>query len=73
MEDMATYKGYDFDKKQFYTWYSMPPKYSPTNQTYIIRRGNGGGSSKIRVCEIYLERPYGPNTEYVFEVQYENF
>jgi hypothetical protein len=73
MEDMATYKGYDFNKKQFYTWYSMPPKYSPTGQTYIIRRGNGGGYSKIRVSEIYLERPYGPNTEYVFEVQYENF
>jgi hypothetical protein len=73
MEDMATYKGYDFDKKQFYTWYSMPPKYSPTGQTYIIRRGDGGGYSKIRVSEIYLERSDGPNTEYVFEVQHENF
>jgi hypothetical protein len=70
MEDMATYKGYDFDKKQFYTWYSMPPKYSPTGQTYIIRRGNGGGYSKIRVSDIYLDNNY---TNYVFEVQYENF
>jgi hypothetical protein len=43
MTDMATYRGYDFNKKQFYTWYSMPPKYSPTGQTYIIRQGDGGG------------------------------
>jgi hypothetical protein len=70
MIDMASYQGYDFNKKQFYSWYSMPPKYSPTEQIYIIKRGDGGGYSKIRVSDIYLEGPY---THYVFEVQYENF
>jgi hypothetical protein len=70
MEDMASYVGYNFDKKQFYTWYSMPPKYNPTGHTYIIRRGDGGGYAKVRISDIYLEGPY---THYVFEVQYENF
>jgi hypothetical protein len=67
---MGSYKGYNFDKKQFYQWYSMPPKYSPTGQTYIIRRGDSGGYSKIRFGDVYLEGPY---THYVFEVEYENF
>jgi hypothetical protein len=74
MIDMATYEGYNFDKKQFYRWYSMPPKYSPTGQTYIIRRGNGAGYSKIKISDIYLEGPYDKTKyDYVFEVQYENF
>jgi hypothetical protein len=70
MTDMGSYEGYYFDKKQFYKWYSMPPKYNPTGPAYIIRRGNGGGYSKIRVSDIYLEGLY---THYVFEIQYENF
>jgi hypothetical protein len=70
MTDRASYVGYTFDKKQFYTWYKMPPVFSPTNQTYIIRRGNGGGHSKIQVSDIYLDDNY---TNYVFEVRYENF
>jgi hypothetical protein len=74
MTDMGTYVGYNFDKKQFYKWYSMPPKYSPTGQTYIIKRGNGGGYSKIKISDIYLEGPYSGNKyDYVFEVQYKNF
>jgi hypothetical protein len=70
MTDMASYEGYNFDRKQFYRWYSMPPKYSPTGQVYIIRHGDGAGRSKIRVGDIYLEGPY---THYVFEVEYDNF
>jgi hypothetical protein len=70
MKDMGSYEGYNFNKKQFYRWYSMPPKYSPTGQVYIIRHGDGAGRSKIRVGDIYLEGPY---THYVFEVEYDNF
>jgi hypothetical protein len=78
MKGMGTYVGYryHFDKKQFYkfyTWYDMPPKYSPTGQTYIIRRGDGQGFSKIRVSDIYLEYHTGNIYDYLFEVQYENF
>jgi hypothetical protein len=77
MEEMGTYRGYNFNKKQFYWWYSMPPKYSPTGQTYIIRHGDGVKFSKIRVSDIYLEAV--PDAQwvytwyYVFEVQYANF
>jgi hypothetical protein len=70
MTDMGSYVGYNFDKKQFYRWHSMPPKYSPTGQTYIVKRGDGSGYSKVRISDIYLEGPY---THYVFEVQYQNF
>jgi hypothetical protein len=70
MVDMGSYEGYNFNKKQFYRWYSMPPKYSPTGQVYIIRLGNGAGYAKLKVNDIYLEGPY---THYVFEVYYENF
>jgi hypothetical protein len=76
MEDMGTYKGYNFDKKQFYWWYSMPPTYSPTEQAYIIRHGNGLGFSKIRVSDIYLEAVPDADWNYTwyyqFEVQYEH-
>jgi hypothetical protein len=73
MKEMGSYVGYDFDKKQFYKWYKMPPIYSPTGQTYIIRHGDGGAYSKIRVSDIYLELHSGNIYDYVFEVQYENF
>jgi hypothetical protein len=70
MKDMGSFVGYGFDKKQFYSWHSMPPVFSPTGQTYIVRHGDGAGRSKIRVADIY---PEGYYEYYVFEVQYENF
>jgi hypothetical protein len=46
-----TTKAYDYDKKQFYTSGNMPPKYSLTNEVYIIKHGDGAGYSKIQIIE----------------------
>lgn len=69
MVDMGSYTPYRFDRMQSYTMRSMPPVYTPTNQVYIVRHGDGAAYSKVQLSEAYRE-PGSPSL-FVLEVRYE--
>jgi hypothetical protein len=56
MVDRNTYVPYDFTKKQAYSMLGMPPSYTPTNQVYIVKHGDGQGYSKLQLADAYIER-----------------
>jgi hypothetical protein len=47
----------------------MPPKYTPTNQVYIVRHGDGQSYSKVQLSEVYLES--GNPSHFVMQVRHE--
>jgi hypothetical protein len=53
--NMASFIPYSFNKKGAYTMLGMPPLYTPTNQVYIVRHGDGDGWSKIQLVDAYIE------------------
>jgi hypothetical protein len=54
--NMASFIPYSFNKKGAYTMLGMPPAYTPTNQVYIVKHGDGDGYSKIQLVEAYIEK-----------------
>jgi hypothetical protein len=48
----------------------MPPGYTPTNQVYIVRHGDGQSYSKVQLSEVYLERGTDPS-HFVMQVRHE--
>jgi hypothetical protein len=54
--NMASFIPYSFNKKGAYTMLGMPPAYTPTDQVYIVRHGDGDGWSKIQLVDAYIER-----------------
>jgi hypothetical protein len=62
---------YNYNKKQFYSGGSgMPPVYTPTNQIYIIKHGDGSGYSKIQITA--YESNTTTNTD-TYQIKYQNF
>jgi hypothetical protein len=53
---MSSFVPYDFNKKQAYSMLGMPPSYTPTNQVYIVKHGDGQGYSKLQLTDAYIER-----------------
>jgi hypothetical protein len=69
MGNMGAFIPYLFNKRQAYTMRGMPPSYSPTNQVYIIRHGDGEHYSKVQLIEVYREA--GSPSHFVMQVRHE--
>jgi hypothetical protein len=63
--NMPAYIPYLFNKKQAYSMVGMPPTYTPTNQVYIVKHGDGQGYSKIQLKDAFIE-----GTNFILEITY---
>jgi hypothetical protein len=68
----ASYSPYLFNKMEaYYMGGGMPPSYSPTNQVYIVRHGDGVKHSKVQLSEVYREPGAGNNPSlFVLQARY---
>jgi hypothetical protein len=69
MGNMGAFIPYLFNKRQAYRMTGMPPKYTPTEQVYIVRHGDGEKYSKVQLSEVYLES--GRPSHFVMQVRHE--
>jgi hypothetical protein len=63
--NMASFVPFLFNKRGAYTMLGMPPAYTPTNQVYIVKHGDGDGYSKIQLVDAYIEK-----NDFVLKIKY---